>query len=388
VLDDEPAGSELGQAWALSDFLERCGRPAPWGGFDEQSAAGLCYTSGTVGDPRGVLYTHRSNYLHTLRALQADAVALTADDTLLIAVPLFHANGWGLPFAVPAVGARMVLPGRSVEPPHLKALIEQEGVTVAAGVPTVWLGLIDLLEAQGAHLPSLQRIIVGGSHCPDTLLQRIEGRLGIRVQTSWGMTELSPLGTITPPQSKRGSGPRASGRPPMGLDLKLVDADGTTLPSQRGVVGRLRVRGPSAAERYFGDDSSALDSEGYLDTGDLGLIDSAGNLTIAGRVKDLIKSGGEWINPKEMEDIVGSLPSVALVAVIARADQKWGERPVLVVEPQRDHAPSESQILESLRGKVPDWWLPDQVVLLEQMPLAATGKIDKRQLRESLESPQ
>jgi len=148
------------------------------------------------------------------------------------------------------------------------------------------------------------------------------------------------------------------------------------------------VRGPSAAERYFGDDCSALDSEGYLDTGDLGLIDPAGNLTIAGRVKDLIKSGGEWINPKEMEDIVGSLPSVALVAVIARADKKWGERPVLVVEPQREHAPSESQILQSLRGKVPDWWLPDQVVFLEQMPLAATGKIDKRQLRESLESPQ
>jgi acyl-CoA synthetase (AMP-forming)/AMP-acid ligase II len=388
ILDDESADPAPRQAWALTDFIDRFGRPAAWGGFDEQSAAGLCYTSGTVGDPRGVLYTHRSNYLHTLRSLQADAVALTADDTVLIAVPLFHANGWGLPFAVPAVGARMVLPGRSMEPSHLRTLIEQESITVAAGVPTVWLGLVDLLEADGAHLPSLQRIIVGGLHCPDTLLHRVEERLGVQVQTSWGMTELSPLGTITPPRTKPGSVPRASGRPPMGLDLKLVDADGATLPSQRGVVGRLRVRGPSVAEGYFGDPSPALDSEGYLDTGDLALIDAAGNLTIAGRVKDLIKSGGEWINPKEMEDIVGSLPSVALVAVIPRADEKWGERPVLVVEGQRGHALTEQLILEALRAKVPDWWLPDQVVFMERMPLAATGKIDKRKLRDGLEALQ
>jgi acyl-CoA synthetase (AMP-forming)/AMP-acid ligase II len=391
ILDDEPAGRASGQPhhhWALTDFIDRFGRPVPWGEFDEESAAGLCYTSGTVGDPRGVLYTHRSNYLHTLRALQADAVALTADDTVLIAVPLFHANGWGLPFAVPAVGARMVLPGRSVDPAHLRALIEREGVTVAAGVPTVWLGLVDLLESQGAHLPSLQRIVVGGSHCPDTLLHRIEKQLGVWVQTSWGMTELSPLGTITPPQAKPGGGPRASGRPPLGLDLKLVDANGVTLSSQRGVVGRLRVRGPSVAERYFGQESTAVDSEGYLDTGDLGLIDATGHLTIAGRVKDLIKSGGEWINPKEMEDIVGSLPAVALVAVVARADPKWGERPVLIVEPQRNHALSEPLILAALRGQVPDWWLPDQVVFIERMPLAATGKIDKRALRETLGAPQ
>jgi len=390
ILDDEPVSTarQAPPHWALTDFIERFGRYASWGGFDEESPAGLCYTSGTVGDPRGVLYTHRSNYLHTLRCLQADAVALTADDTVLIAVPLFHANGWGMPFVVPAVGARMVLPGRSVEPAHLRTLIETERVTLAAGVPTVWLGLIDLLESQGGELPSLQRIIVGGSHCPDALLQRIEGRLGVRVQTSWGMTELSPLGTITPPQARLGSGPRASGRPPLGLDLKLVDAAGVTLPSQRGVVGRLRVRGASVAERYYGDASSKVDAEGYLDTGDLGLIDDAGNLTIAGRVKDLIRSGGEWINPKEMEDIVGRLPSIALAAVIPRADQKWGERPVLVVELQRDHAPNAPAILEALRGKVPDWWLPDEVLFVAQMPLAATGKIDKRKLRETLTPPQ
>jgi acyl-CoA synthetase (AMP-forming)/AMP-acid ligase II len=391
ILDGERVGQPFVEAqheWELTDFLQRWGRPAAWGGFDEESAAGLCYTSGTVGNPRGVLYTHRSNYLHTLRALQADAVALTAEDTVLVAVPMFHANGWGLPFEAPAAGARMVLPGRWVDPAHLRALIEREGVTVAAAVHTVWLGLVDLLESQGGKLPTLQRIVIGGSQCPDALVQRIEERLGVRVQTSWGMTELSPLGTISPPQAPRGGGPRTAGRAPMGLDLKLVDAEGATLANQRGVVGRLRVKGPSVAERYFGSgEESAVDSEGYLDTGDLASIDAAGNLTIAGRVKDLIKSGGEWINPKEIEDIVGTLPGVALVAVVGREHQKWGERPVLIVEPQRrptGEPLTQPVILEALRGKVPDWWLPDQVVFVDQMPLAATGKIDKRRLRDSL----
>ncbi len=388
VLDEERLGQPSAQErdhWELSSFIERSGRPALWGGFNEESAAGLCYTSGTIGSPRGVLYTHRSNYLHTLRALQADAVAVTAQDTVLVAVPMFHANGWGFPFLAPAVGARMVLPGRSVDPAHLRMLIEREGVTVAAAVPTVWLGLVDLLESQGGKLPSLERIIVGGSHCPDGLMQRIESGLGVRVQTSWGMTELSPLGTISPPKAPLGGESRASGRPIMGLDLKLVDEEGVTLPVQRGVVGRLRVRGASVAERYFGEgQTTVVDPEGYLDTGDLASIDSDGNLTIAGRVKDLIKSGGEWINPKEMEDIVGCLPGVALVAVIAREHPKWGERPVLVVEPQRKQALTEQTVLAALRGKVPDWWLPDLVVFVEHMPLAATGKIDKRRLRDNL----
>jgi acyl-CoA synthetase (AMP-forming)/AMP-acid ligase II len=388
VLDNELVGQACGQVqyhWGMAEFLERAGRPTPWGGFDEESAAGLCYTSGTVGNPRGVLYTHRSNYLHTLRALQADAVALTAEDTVLVAVPMFHANGWGFPFAAPAAGARMVLPGRSLDPASLRALIEQEGVTVAAAVHTVWLGLADLLESQGGHLPSLERILIGGSQCPEALVQRIEERLGVRVQTSWGMTELSPLGTISPAKAAPASGPRSSGRPPVGLDLKLVDPTGATLPVQRGVVGRLRVKGPSVAERYFGDgQESAVDAEGYLDTGDLALIDAAGNVTICGRVKDLIKSGGEWINPKEIEDIVGSLPAVALVAVVGREHPKWGERPVLIVESRNDQTLTEQLILETLRDKVPDWWLPDQVVFIDHMPLAATGKIDKRRLRERL----
>jgi fatty-acyl-CoA synthase len=218
----------------LEALIQRLGAPARWGEFEEEAPAGLCYTSGTAGAPRGVLYTHRSNYLHTLRLLQADAVALTAAETVLIAVPMFHANGWGLPFAAPAVGARIVLPGRLTEPAHLKALIFDEQVTVAAGVQTVWLGLADLLEREGGELPSLKRVVIGGSHCPDGLLKRIEGRLGVRVQTSWGMTELSPLGTIAPPEGIAPRGPRGAGRPLMGIDLKLVDSQGVTLSPERG----------------------------------------------------------------------------------------------------------------------------------------------------------
>ncbi|MGH8258382.1 MAG: AMP-binding protein, partial [Steroidobacteraceae bacterium] len=213
--EDEPAGRA--RQWTLQDFLQSFGRPAPWGEFDEETPAGLCYTSGTIGKPRGVLYTHRSNYLHTLRALQADAVALTAEDSVLVAVPMFHANGWGFPFAAPAVGAKMVLPGRSTEPEHLCDLIVKERVTVAAAVQTVWLGLVDHLERTGGELPTLERIIIGGSPCPEALLRRMEERLSVRVQTSWGMTELSPLGTIEPPNVPPHPGSRASGKSPLGL---------------------------------------------------------------------------------------------------------------------------------------------------------------------------
>jgi fatty-acyl-CoA synthase len=366
--------------WFQDVLIKDRGAAVVWGDFDEQTPAGLCYTSGTSGRPKGVLYTHRSNYLHTLRALQADSIALTGNDSLLIAVPMFHANGWGLPFAAPAVGAKLVLPGRNTDGASLVKLMRDEGVTIAAGIHTVWLGVVDYLDAVGGELPALKRILVGGSKCPDALLQRIEQRLGAQVQTSWGMTELSPLGTIAMP-GERSSGTQASGRPPMGIDLKLTDRDGVTLPHQRGVVGHLKVKGASVVDRYFKADAEALDEEGYFDTGDLASIDDVGNLTICGRSKDLIKSGGEWINPAEIEDIIGRDPSVGLVAVIARPDDKWGERPVLVVEPRAGHLLDPQALLRSLRGKVADWWVPDQLVQISAMPLAATGKIDKDRLR-------
>ncbi|WP_332658768.1 AMP-binding protein [Brevundimonas sp.] len=364
----------------LETLLSDDGRSTAWGGFDERSLAGLCFTSGTTGAPKGVAYTHRSNYLHTIRSLQADAMALTAEDVVLVAVPMFHANAWGLPFAAPAVGASMVLPGRVTDGRSLADLINRHGVTVAVGVPTVWLGLLDHLDATGGETPSLERIIIGGSSCPDTLLKRMESRLGATVQTSWGMTELSPLGTISP-RGVGASAARGAGRPPMGLDLLLTDAGGTPLPDQRNALGYLKVRGQSVVQSYFGSSESALDADGWFDTGDLAILDDAGNLTLAGRSKDLIKSGGEWINPVEIEEIVGALPSVSLVAVIGSADPKWGERPLMVIEPAQGQEIEDKALRESLRGRVADWWIPERIVRVAAMPLAATGKINKTQLR-------
>lgn len=364
----------------LDVILGERGRSVQWAGFDERTPAGLCFTSGTTGDPKGVLYTHRSNYLNTLRSMQGDVLGLTAEDSILVAVPMFHANAWGVPFAAPAIGATMVLPGRITDGAALAGLINRNGVTVATGVPTVWIGLLDHLDETGKSLPSLKRISIGGARCPESLLRRLEDRLEITVQTGWGMTELSPLGTISPPTSKRGAA-RGSGRLPMGMDLQLTDADNRPLTEQRNVVGRLKVRGHSVVRQYLGASETALDAEGWFDTGDLAIIDDQGNLDIAGRSKDLIKSGGEWINPVEIEALVGGLPSVGLVAVIGRDDPKWGERPLMVIEPHQGQTVTKADIVATLRGQIADWWIPDRIIIVAEMPLAATGKINKMALR-------
>ncbi|MFV3127056.1 AMP-binding protein [Niveispirillum sp. KHB5.9] len=368
------------RVWRYEDLLAMRGSRVTWGGFDENAPAGLCFTSGTTGAPKGVTYTHRSNYLHTVHQLQADACGLTARDSVLVAVPMFHANGWGFPFSGPAAGAKLVLPGRHQDGASLAHLINREGVTVAAGVATVWLGLADHLDRMGGETPSLQRVMIGGASVPQALMDRLERRLGVVIQTSWGMTELSPLGTAATPTalSRKAS---HSGRPPLGVDLLLTDADGVPLPEQRDREGRLRVRGAAVVQRYFGQDEVAVDADGWFDTGDLASIDAQGNVTITGRAKDLIKSGGEWINPGEIEAIVGALPEVAQVAVVGRADPKWGERPVLVIEACQGADIADEALLGALKNRVPSWWLPDEVVRVPAMPLAATGKIDKTRLR-------
>ncbi len=365
---------------AFADAVADAPGEAHWGDFDETAPSGLCFTSGTTGAPKGVTYTHRSSFLHTLRLLQADVMALTAADAVLAVVPMFHANAWGLPFAAPACGARLVLPGRHADGASLARLIAAEGVTVAAGVPTVWLGLVEHLEATGGAVPSLERILVGGAPMPPALMKRIERVLGATVQTSGGMTELSPLGTMAAPDDPARSA-AASGRPAIGVDLRIADSDGRPLAEQRGGEGRLQVRGAAVVDRYFGEAQPATDADGWFDTGDLARLDAAGNLFITGRSKDLIKSGGEWINPVEIETVVGALPQVSLVAVIGRADAKWGERPILLVETPDDGAISDEELLAPLRGRVAPWWIPDAVIRLANMPLAPTGKIDKMRLR-------
>lgn len=380
LLDGQDAIGDPNHESALEDLLATRGRPATWGAFDERDLAGLCFTSGTTAAPKGVAYTHRSHYLHTVRSLQADAMALTEEDVVLVAVPMFHASAWGLPFAAPAVGAGLVLPGRDLDGATLLRLINAHGATVAVGVPTVWIGLLDQMDATGADTPSLRRVMIGGSSCPESLIRRMEERFGATVQTSWGMTELSPQGVISP-RTDKPLAARGAGRPPMGLDLLLTDEAGAPLPEQRNAVGRLKVRGHSVVRQYYGAEQPALDADGWFDTGDLAILDDDGNLHLAGRSKDLIKSGGEWINPVEIEEIVGAMDAIALVAVIGTAHPRWGERPVMIVEPAQGQTVHDAELVASLKGRVADWWIPDRIVQIPAMPLAATGKINKTELR-------
>lgn len=386
VMDGPPEAAALvgsgAQVRALEPLIAATDERLAWGGFDENAPSGLCFTSGTTGAPKGVTYTHRSSYLHTLRLLQADVMAITGADSVLAMVQLFHANAWGLPFAAPAVGAKLVLPGRQADGANLARLIRAEDVTIAVGVPTVWLGLVEHLEATGETVPSLKRIIMGGAPLAPALMERIEQHMGVVVQTSWGMTELSPSGVVAPPwlPSRRAS---LSGRPAIGVDLSLTDDEGRPLPEQRNVEGHLRVRGPAVIETYFGQTQPETDAGGWFATGDLARIDDDGNLMITGRAKDLIKSGGEWINPAEIEAVVGALPEVALAAVIGRADAKWGERPVLMVQLREPSSLTDEALLAALKGRVASWWIPDEVVRVRNMPLASTGKIDKISLRKN-----
>lgn len=379
VIDGESDFAVEAPLCSLDLLIAQSRGEATWGDFEETSPCGLCFTSGTTGAPKGVTYTHRSSFLHTLRLLQADVMAISGADSVLAVVPMFHANAWGLPFAVPAVGGKLVLPGRKMDGASLARLIVEEEVTMAVGVPTVWLGLVEHAEATGITMPTLKRITVGGAPIAPALMERIESRLGVKVQTSWGMTELSPSGTVAPLFER--SQAALSGRPAIGVDLLLTDADGQALPGQRGVEGQLRVRGAAVVERYFGEQDRASDADGWFATGDLARIDEQGNLAITGRVKDLIKSGGEWINPAEIEAVIGSLPEVGLAAVIGRPDPKWGERPILLIEMREAQVISDEDLLACLHGHVASWWIPDAIYRLPRMPLATTGKIDKIRLR-------
>ena len=382
VIDDENFDASSTDAnvcnLALREAIKDKRQDYLWGDFPETTPCGLCFTSGTTGDPKGVTYTHRGNYLHTLRQLQADVGGFTERDVVLQVVPMFHANGWGLPFSCPAVGAELILPGRDTDGASLARLILERSATIAVGVPTVWLDLFDHADKEGIEFPTLKRLMVGGAPMPAALTRRILDR-GIAVQQTWGMTELSPLGTamLAPYSSAEDT---HSGHPAMGLDIRLADHEGRALDHSNGEQGKLLVRGPSVVERYFGEVESAID-DGWFDTGDLAQIDGEGQLHITGRAKDLIKSGGEWVNPGQIESAVGAIAEVSKVAVIARAHDKWGERPVMVVELAQGAAISDDALLDPIRQSFATWWVPDEVIRVPSIPLAATGKIDKQRLR-------
>ena len=368
-----------------------------WPDLDENAASSLCYTSGTTGNPKGVLYSHRSNVLHSYASALPDCINLCNRDVVLPVVPMFHANAWGLNYSIPMVGAKYVLPGPAAGTPEvLVDLLQSEEVTLAAGVPTVWLGLLQHLEQTGVTLDTLERTVVGGAACPQSIMDEFRERHGVATFHAWGMTEMSPLGTLSAPKAgwaKLDEADRQAirvkqGRPPYGVELRIVDDDGNELPWDGSASGRLMVRGPWIASGYFKRDSGKRDvSEedpvhGWFDTGDVACIDAEGYMQITDRAKDVIKSGGEWISSIDVENVAVAHPQIAEAAVIGVPHPRWSERPLLIVVLKKDAEIGGQEILDFMRGKIARWWIPDDVVFVDEIPHTATGKISKLQLRE------
>ena len=363
-----------------------------WPILDEHTASCLCYTSGTTGDPKGVLYSHRSTILHALVAGGADAIGVRAVDAVLPVVPMFHVNAWAIPFVVPMVGAKLVLPGRGAgDPATLCDLINSEQVTVALGVPTVWLALLQHLAQNDIRLPSLKRTVVGGAACPVAVIDEFRERHGVETHHAWGMTETSPIGTFNSPKPLPGErSPEAvralkakQGRAVFGVELRIVGDDGQELPWDGRTFGALQVRGPFIASGYYGlDECEAFRPGSWFDTGDVATIDPDGFLQITDRTKDVIKSGGEWISSIELENHVMGHPAVAEAAVIGVSHPKWSERPLLIVVRKPGKTVSRDDLLADLAAKVASWWVPDDVIFVTEIPHTGTGKISKLELRE------
>ncbi len=368
----------------FEDLIAIHGPIERWGDFEETVACGLCYTSGTTGNPKGVLYSHRSNFLHTLITMQHDVMGLSATDVVLPIVPMFHANAWGLAFSGPAVGAKLVMPGDKLDGRSVHELLETERVTFSAGVPTVWQRLLEHLDATNGTLSTLRRAIVGGSAAPASMIRTFRDRYGVQLIHAWGMTETSPLGTLCAPSPDAPPDfDLKPGRAPCGVDLSLTDDDGRVLPHDGATMGRLKVKGGIVVRRYFkAEDVELLDEAGFFDTGDMATIDPSGYIQITDRTKDVIKSGGEWISSIELENIAMSHPDAALAAVIAVPDREWGERPLLIVQLRKDRSASKQDFLQLYAGRTAKWWVPDDVLFVDEIPLGATGKIDKKLLRQ------
>ncbi len=367
-----------------------------WPELGERTASALCYTSGTTGHPKGVLYDHRSTVLHAYASALPDAIGLSSRDCVLPVVPMFHANAWGLPYAAVMVGAKLVLPGPKLgDAATLYALIDAERVSFAAGVPTVWSGLLDWCEREGRTLEPLERLIVGGSACPPAMIQRFEQRHAVQVRHAWGMTEMSPLGTVNTPTpalaaadpAERLRAQAKQGRAIYGVEMKIVDEAGRTLPRDGRTFGLLEVRGPWVCRQYYGEQGpgDTHDADGWFATGDVATIDADGYMQITDRAKDVIKSGGEWISSIDLENVAVAHPGVAEAAVVARPHPKWQERPLLVVVPREGVELGRDELLGWFDGQVAKWWIPDDVVFVDALPHTATGKISKLELRRRLD---
>lgn len=364
-----------------------------WPDFDENRASGLCYTSGTTGDPKGCLYSHRSTMLHTYAHALPDVLGLSALDSIMPIVPMFHVNAWGLPFSSPMVGAKLVMPGPKLsEPDLLTDLINDEGVTMAGGVPTVWLPLLKYVEESGRNLKPMTRAAIGGSACPVSMMQEFRDVHAITVLHAWGMTEMSPIGTLNTPKRSNIDLPeiekddlfQSVGRPVPGVELKITDDDGNELPWDGEAFGALKVRGPWVIGDYYklGKSSDAHEADGWFNTGDVATIDGEGYVRITDRTKDVIKSGGEWISSIELENVAIGHPEVAEAAVIGALHPKWQERPLLLVVKTNNASVTREELLGWFDGKVAKWWIPDDVLFIEEIPHTATGKISKLSLRE------